>query len=236
MVLNWVSCFINSPARLRVCSPVSVSKLQSSSLSPTWKSSRVLVVDKQGTGTGFSFLFVVITILVPIRDSPAPNLTQGRELWGSLSLWLRIYCMHWGLLSHTLHLDPIAFNDIYEPTLAGRRPHWIWALSERWGVISILPSLVHVDFTVPWKYLLSDEMINRHVPARKKKEQSREGGVFTQVDAKCPLLHLHCLYWEMLHLLVVIAQQGNIWKGPWLVSAWHRRPTQTKVCQGQKCS
>lgn len=47
-------------------------------------------------------------------------------------------------------------------------------------------------------------MRNRHVPARKKKEQSREGGVFTQVNAKCPLLHLHCLFWEMLHLLVAI--------------------------------
>lgn len=191
-VLNWFSCFINSPARLRVCIfllPVSVSKLQSSSLCPTCKSSRVLVVDKQGTGTDFSFLFVIITILVPIRDSSAPNLTQGSELWGSLSLWLRIYFMHWGLLSHTLHLNPITINGIYEPTVAGRRPHWIWALSERWGIISILPHLVHDGFYCALEILSDEREIAMYLPGRKKNRIEKE-----ECSLKLMPSALFCIY------------------------------------------
>lgn len=43
---------------------------------------------------------------------------------------------------------------------------------------------------------------HEHAPARKKKEWRREGGAFTQVDAKFPLLLWHSLFWEMLHLPV----------------------------------
>lgn len=48
-----------------------------------------------------------------------------------------------------------------------------------------------------------------HLPGRKK-EWRREGGAFIQVDAKFPLLLGHSLFWEMLHLSVVIVQHGSI--------------------------
>lgn len=51
---------------------------------------------------------------------------------------------------------------------------------------------------------------HEHAPARKKKEWRREGGAFTQVDAKFPLLLWHSLFWEMLHLPVAIVQHGSI--------------------------
>lgn len=110
-------------------------------------------MDKQATGTGFPFLFVIIANLVPIRASPAPNLTQGGELWCSLSLWLRVYLMHWSLLSHTLHLNPITIN--------GTTPHWReedpieFGHYQRDGELlaySCIWSMM--DFTVPWKYLV----------------------------------------------------------------------------------
>lgn len=47
-----------------------------------------------------------------------------------------------------------------------------------------------------------------HLPERKK-EWSGEAGAFTQVDASS-LFCLCILFWEMVHLLVVIVQSGNI--------------------------
>lgn len=52
----------------------------------------VLVVAKQTAR--FQSLCPLLFVLVQTRESPAPNLVQGSELCGSLSLWLRIYFMH----------------------------------------------------------------------------------------------------------------------------------------------
>lgn len=133
--------------------------------------------------------------------------------------WAHISCTRAYLPSHILHLTPITINGIYERTLAGRRPHWMYALSERWG-ISILCVWPLMDFTVLWKYLAMKweiTIVNVHLPGRKeerKKEKekeersSRSRGIRSSCCQFLPL-PLHSLIWEVLHLLLAIVQHGN---------------------------
>lgn len=120
--------------------------------------------------------------------------------------WKYTSCTRVYLLSRILHLTSITINGVYEHTLVGR-PHWVCALLERWGV-----SMLHVwsvmDFTMLWKYwAIKWESTLTNVYLLGWAENGGEkGGTFTQVGTRFPLLLLHSVIWETLHLPGAIAQ------------------------------
>lgn len=73
--------------------------------------------------------------------------------------------------------------------------------------------------------------MNVHLPG-KKREWSREGGETMHIGTKFPLLPLHSVIWEMLHLLVAIVPHGNRADNPCLINAWHGRVHAAKSVSG----
>lgn len=53
-----------------------------------------------------------------------------------------------------------------------------------------------------------------------------------QVGTKFPLLPLHSVIWEMLHLLVAIVLHGNREDSPCVINAWHGRAHAAKSVSG----
>lgn len=69
-----------------------------------------------------------------------------------------------------------------------------------------------------------------HLPG--KREWSRAGGGSAQVGTKFPLLTLHFVIWETLHLPVAVVPHGNGEDNPCLRNAWQGRAHAAKSVSG----